>query len=105
MKQAIKREIKALHRIGYNRCFFFGNGSCLSRQSPHIHIYNTGVVGVDVYSWEREIAGKSNTTPDWDVDECEQRKLVLHFTPTREGFQRVYRLARLCVQRFGRGIY
>ncbi|HBC7419303.1 TPA: hypothetical protein KEY88_001978 [Serratia marcescens] len=97
MNALIKHEVKALRSIGYNSCCFYSDGRG-STGSPFIDCYSTGHIAIDVYSWEREVAGFGNDDRGWDVDVYDARRLTIPFIRTREGFRQAYRLARLCVQ-------
>lgn len=97
MNAFIKQEVKALRNLGFNSIFYSrASGEC--RFSPFIDCFVPGQLSVDVYSWEREVAGVGNDGKGWDVDVCDAKRLVIPFVQTHVGFQRAYRLARLCVQ-------
>ncbi|MMZ41808.1 hypothetical protein D3C81_178830 [compost metagenome] len=97
MNALFKQEVKALRSMGYNSCCFYSDGRDLTG-SPFIDCYSTGHIAIDVYSWEREVAGIGNDGRDWDVDAYDAKRLTIPFIRTREGFRQAYRLARLCVQ-------
>ncbi|WP_048795428.1 MULTISPECIES: hypothetical protein [Serratia] len=97
MNALIKREVKALRNLGFNS-IFYSNTSGECRFSPFIDCFVSGQLNVDVYSWEREVAGVGNDGKGWDMDECDAKRLIIPFIQTREGFRQAYRLARLCVQ-------
>lgn len=96
MNASIKQEVKALRSMGYNSCFHYPDDNCFTG-SPFIDCYSTGHIAIDVYSWEREVMGFV-INDGWDVDACDAKRLVIPFVQTSVGFQRAYRLARLCVQ-------
>lgn len=96
MNALIRQEVKALRSMGYNSCFFYVNSNCYPGES-FIECYTTGHIAIDVYSWEREVAGIGNDGSDWDVDVCDAKKIIIPFVQTRAGFRKAYRLARLCV--------
>ncbi|AHE72581.1 hypothetical protein M942_04670 [Enterobacter ludwigii] len=96
MNALIKQEVKALRSMGYNSCCFYVNSNCYPGES-FIECYTTGHIAIDVYSWEREVAGVGNDDRDWDVDSYDAKRITIPFERTRAGFRKAYRLARLCV--------
>jgi len=96
MNALIRQEVKALWSIGYNSCFFCPDDKCF-QGSPYIDLYATGHIAIDVYSWEREVAGVGNDDRGWDVESYDAKRITITFEKTRTGFRKAYRLARLCV--------
>ncbi|MDD9338909.1 MAG: hypothetical protein PV362_04475 [Providencia heimbachae] len=68
---------------------------CANEIYPFVNLINwNSAIDVDLYSRDRELAGLSNISPDWDVDQWLEERVTLKFS-NKEEFKRVYRLARL----------
>lgn len=95
MNAIVQREIRALRHLGFNSFFYsFAGGGNLS--APYIDCCLTGHLVVNVCQWRIEVDGIYPC--DCDQSQQENNNIVMAFAPTREGFRRAYRAARLCVR-------
>ncbi|TNI12727.1 hypothetical protein [Aeromonas veronii] len=95
MNVTVRGEIKALRRFQAPVSDMCGVGA---KTSSFIHCFKPGELVLDVYSWEREMAGISNAGRDWDPDMYAKMMVVIPFTMTKAGFRKAFGTARLCVR-------